>query len=153
PGMFKPFYARKSQQVTSSSRQRDLLYRRVSLQDHLTTTRFSNSSPVRQNQSSSPTTPEVQRLPAITHPWLSLIRFRSPLLTEYLFLRVLRCFTSPRSLRTPYEFRCRSPGMTPAGFPHSDTLGSKLVCQLPEAYRRLLRPSSAPGAKASTECS
>ena len=29
-----------------------------------------------------------------------------------------------------------------AGFPHSDTPGSKLVCQLPEAYRRLLRPSS-----------
>ncbi len=42
--------------------------------------------------------------------------------------------------------------MTPAGFPHSDILGSRFVCQLPEAYRRLLRPSSAPGAKASTLC-
>ncbi len=40
--------------------------------------------------------------------------------------------------------------MTAAGFPHSDTLGSQLVCQLPEAYRRLPRPSSAPSAKAST---
>ena len=40
--------------------------------------------------------------------------------------------------------------MTPAGFPHSDTLGSQLGWQLPEAYRSLLRPSSAPGAKAST---
>ena len=29
-----------------------------------------------------------------------------------------------------------------AGFPHSDTPGSKLVCQLPEDYRRLRRPSS-----------
>jgi hypothetical protein len=29
-----------------------------------------------------------------------------------------------------------------AGFPHSDIPGSKLVCQLPEAYRTLLRPSS-----------
>jgi hypothetical protein len=28
------------------------------------------------------------------------------------------------------------------GFPHSETLGSKLACQLPEAYRRLLRLSS-----------
>ena len=28
------------------------------------------------------------------------------------------------------------------GFPHSEIPGSKLVCQLPEAYRRLLRPSS-----------
>ena len=31
-------------------------------------------------------------------PGLAVIRFRSPLLTEYLFLQVLRCFTS---LRTP----------------------------------------------------
>jgi hypothetical protein len=29
-----------------------------------------------------------------------------------------------------------------AGFPHSEISGSKLVCQLAEAYRRLLRPSS-----------
>ena len=42
--------------------------------------------------------------------------------------------------------------MTVAGFPHSEILGSRFVCQLPEAYRRLLRPSSAPGAKASTLC-
>lgn len=42
--------------------------------------------------------------------------------------------------------------MTAAGFPHSEILGSRFVCQLPEAYRRLLRPSSAPGAKASTLC-
>ena len=40
--------------------------------------------------------------------------------------------------------------MTAAGFPHWDTLGSTLGCQLPEAYRRLPRPSSALGAKAST---
>lgn len=42
--------------------------------------------------------------------------------------------------------------MTRAGFPHSDILGSRFVCQLPEAYRRLPRPSSAPSAKASTLC-
>jgi hypothetical protein len=42
--------------------------------------------------------------------------------------------------------------MTGAGFPHSEILGSRFVCQLPEAYRRLPRPSSAPGAKASTLC-
>src|SRR5215218_9344710 len=40
--------------------------------------------------------------------------------------------------------------MTPARFPHSDTPGSTLGCQLPRAYRRLLRPSSALDAKAST---
>src|SRR6185312_5393008 len=40
----------------------------------------------------------------------------------------------------------------PARFPHSDTPGSTLGCQLPRAYRRLLRPSSALDAKASTTC-
>ncbi len=33
-----------------------------------------------------------------------------------------------------------------AGFPHSEIPGSKLVCQLTEAYRRLPRPSSPPTA-------
>ena len=40
-----------------------------------------------------------------------------------------------------------------AGFPHSDTLGSQSGYRLPQAYRRFLRPSSAPNAKASTVCS
>ena len=38
------------------------------------------------------------------------------------------------------------------GFPHSEISGSKLTCQLPEAYRRLSRPSSPVIAKASTTC-
>ena len=37
---------------------------------------------VRQNQPSGPTTPDTQRLPAITRMWFGLFRFRSPLLTE-----------------------------------------------------------------------
>ena len=39
--------------------------------------------------------------------WFGLIRFRSPLLTEsnfFLFLRVLRCFSSPGSLQLDYVF-------------------------------------------------
>lgn len=39
-----------------------------------------------------------------------------------------------------------------SGFPHSDIPGSKLVCQLPGAFRRLPRPSSPVIAKASTTC-
>ena len=38
--------------------------------------------------------------------WFGLFRFRSPLLTEslrFLFLRVLRCFTSPGSLPVPMD--------------------------------------------------
>ena len=38
------------------------------------------------------------------------------------------------------------------GFPHSEISGSKLICQLPEAYRRLSRLSSPVIAKASTIC-
>ena len=39
-----------------------------------------------------------------------------------------------------------------SGFPHSDITGSKLYCQLPDAFRRLTRPSSPIIAKASTWC-
>ena len=39
-----------------------------------------------------------------------------------------------------------------AGFPHSDICGSRFVCQLPAAFRKLLRPSSPVIAKASTLC-
>ena len=46
----------------------------------------------------APATPRTQPPTGITRPWFGLIRFRSPLLTEYPFLQVLRCFTS---LRTP----------------------------------------------------
>ena len=42
--------------------------------------------------------------------------------------------------------------MTPAGLPHSEIHGSRPVWRLPVAYRSLQRPSSAPGAKASTVC-
>ena len=68
----------------------------------------------------------------------------------FLFLRVLRCFTSPRSHHTAYTFSCRRHPMTSARLPHSETPGSQSGCRLPEEYRRLPRPSSAPDAKAST---
>src|SRR5277367_6381327 len=38
------------------------------------------------------------------------------------------------------------------GFPHSEIFGSMHICRLPEAYRRLPRPSSPSVAKASTMC-
>ncbi len=46
------------------------------------TTVFSYSSTVRQNCQTGPTTPKTQPLPGITRFRFSLIRFRSPLLTE-----------------------------------------------------------------------
>ena len=93
-----------------------------------------------------PTTPATQPPTGITRTRFGLIRFRSPLLTEYPFLQVLRCFTS---LRTPRRsLRCRP--MTAGGLPHSEILGSKPCWRLPEAYRILKRPSSVLSAKAST---
>ena len=53
------------------------------------------------------TTPIPQRLPSITRKGFGLFPFRSPLLREYfLFLEVLRCFSSLGALHAPYEFRC-----------------------------------------------
>src|SRR6476620_7644372 len=62
-----------------------------------------------------------------------LFRFRSPLLTEslrFLFLLLLRCFTSEGSLLIPYVFRYgyRLRG----GFSHSEISGSKAVCASPK---------------------
>ena len=71
-----------------------------------------------------------------------LIRFRSPLLTEslrFLFLRVLRCFSSPGLL---LNVNIKMTGLQPDGLPHSDISGSIRVCQSPElfaAYHVLLR--------------
>ena len=67
-----------------------------------------------------------------------------------IFLELLRCFSSPGSPRIPMYSVCDTPK---GGFPHSEISGSKLICQLPEAYRRLSRPSSPIIAKASTTCS
>lgn len=66
----------------------------------------------------------------------------------FLFLQLLRCFSSLGSLLAPYAFRCRYP--LPGGLPHSEILGSQLGYQLPKAYRRFLRPSSPLNAKTST---
>ena len=67
----------------------------------------------------------------------------------FLFLQLLRCFSSPRSLCTPMYSVCNDPKV---GFPHSEICGSMRVCSLPAAYRKLLRPSSPVIAKASTLC-
>ena len=112
----------------------------------------------RQKCLKSPTTPNVQRLPAITHARFSLIRFRSPLLTESRLLSLpvgTEMFHFPTFPLPALYIQAGVTGSArrPAGFPHSDILGSKFAYQLPEAYRRLLRPSSAPDAKASTVCS
>jgi hypothetical protein len=88
-----------------------------------------------------------------------LFRVRSPLLAEslscFLFLWVLRWFTSPRSPPPTYGFSRGSLGMTQGGLPHSEIAGSKLVCSSPTliaAYHvlhRLLAPRHSPYALSS----
>jgi hypothetical protein len=120
-----------------------------------TMTRISDSLPGRQPGPDGPTTPNAQRLPAITRARFSLIRFRSPLLTESRLLSLpagTEMFHFPAFPPHALCVQARVAEFYSTGFPHSDILGSQLGCQLLEAYRRLLRPSSAPGAKASTVC-
>ena len=60
----------------------------------------------------------------------------------FLFLQVLRCFTSLGIASTAYGFSSRCQNITPDGFPHSDISGSTLVCNSPKlfaAYHVLLR--------------
>ena len=79
-----------------------------------------------------------------------LFRFRSPLLTEslicFLFLRVLRWFTSPGLPLPAYEFSRGSRNLTCGGLPHSEILGSKPVCGSPRliAACHVLHRFSAP---------
>src|SRR5207253_10134964 len=60
-----------------------------------------------------------------------LLRVRSPLLTEYLFLRVLRCFSSPSSLYPAYVFNRECLGIPPDGLPHSEIAGSSFASNSP----------------------
>src|SRR5690242_15942669 len=55
------------------------------------------------------TTPHPQRLPALTRTRFSLLRFRSPLLTESRLFSLpvgTEMFHFPTFPPTPYEFRC-----------------------------------------------
>ena len=76
-----------------------------------------------------PTTPRG----ASPRPRFGLRRFRSPLLALslvcFLFLRVLRCFSSPGSPRT-----WSGGGIAPAGLPHSEIRASMGICP----YARLI---------------
>ena len=60
----------------------------------------------------------------------------------FLFLRLLRCFSSPGFATMPYIFRHSWLWINRAGLPHSEIPGSKLVCSSPKliaAYHVLHR--------------
>jgi hypothetical protein len=61
-------------------------------------------------------------------------------------------FQFPRLPSCAYVFSAGGHRITGARFPHSGIRGSKPVQRLTAAYRSRPRPSSTPGAKASTMC-
>ena len=68
----------------------------------------------------------------------------------FLFLRLLRCFSSPGHLLYGYLFTIRYIHITVCGFPHSDICGSKVICTSPQLIAachvllRLLLPRHPP---------
>ena len=83
--------------------------------------------------------------PECTHSGLGSSAFARRYLRNrcfFLFLRVLRCFSSPGSLLYTYVFSIRYLNITSGAFPHSDIRGSTVVCTSPQlfaAYHVLLR--------------
>ncbi len=67
----------------------------------------------------------------------------------FLFLWVLRWFTSPRSPFSAYAFSGEIPWLSPRRVSPFGHLRINVRVQLPEAFRSLPRPSSQPSAKAS----
>ena len=79
----------------------------------------------------------------------------------FLFLRLLRCFSSPGSLCTPIRLaliQCTVTEGSSAGFPHSDICGSMDMCSSPQlfaayhVFHRLLVPRHPPCALSSLTC-
>ena len=76
------------------------------------------------------------------HYWRNHYLFFAPLGTEM--------FHFPRSSSPALCIQAGILTVCVRGFPHSEISGSKVAYHLPEAYRRLLRPSSSFDVKAST---
>ena len=91
--------------------------------------------------------------------WFGLFPVRSPLLRKslvyFLFLQVLRWFSSLGSLLTHYIFMCRYLRITLSELPHSEIFGSQLICNSPKliaachVFHRRLVPRHPPYALSS----
>ena len=102
-----------------------------------------------------PLRPDFPDCSTSTHQFFptGLFPFRSPLLREsrlISFPSVTEMFQFTGFAPYAYLFSIRY--LLRGGFPHSEIAGSKVVCHLADAYRRLPRPSSPSTAKASTIC-
>ena len=114
----------------------------------------STNRQIRNGKSHNPAPCNARRLSHMTR--FSLFRVRSPLLTESLLFSLpvgTEMFHFPTFPPTALYIQAEVAGHDSgiSRFPYSEIHGSKLVYQLPMAYRRLQRPSSALDAKASTD--
>ena len=99
-----------------------------------------------------PAIPYAVRTPECTHSGLGSSAFARRYLRNrffFLFLRLLRCFSSPGSLYAAMYSLRSDRGLLCRVSPFGD-LRIKGHLHLPAAFRSLLRPSSALSAKAST---
>src|SRR6266581_6346528 len=98
--------------------------------DHSVSGSVGNSPALNRAGPTTPMDPKTHRF--------GLFRVRSPLLTKslncFLFLQVLRWFTSLSSLPKAYEFSSRILHFQRSGFPHSDIFGSTPVCGFPKLF-------------------
>ena len=91
----------------------------------------------------------------LAHAGFRLFPFRSPLLGESRLISFplgTEMCQFPSLPSSAYVFSAERRRITSVGLPHSEIRGSRAVQRLTAAYRSRPRPSSAPGAKASTVC-
>src|SRR3954453_20405991 len=103
----------------------------------------------------TPYNPEPATRTRLHRPGLGWIPFRSPLLGESRLISFppgTEMFQFPGLSRRTYVFSAPYRRITSGGFPHSGIRGSQAIQRLLAAYRSRSRPSSTPGAKASTVC-
>src|SRR5258708_19636915 len=67
----------------------------------------------------------------LTRTRFRLLPFRSPLLREYIFHWVLRCFSSPRPLHLGYVFNQGFSSITSTGVPHPEPTASPSASNSP----------------------
>jgi hypothetical protein len=121
--------------------------------DHSTSRLFVDSVGDPQSSLRPPATPHIQRLRAMRMRGLGCSLFARHYWGNrdcFLFLRLLRWFSSPRWLLTAYEFSGGCTGMTPCRFPDSEIPGSVPVSGSPRliaavhVLRRLPAPRHPP---------
>ena len=100
-----------------------------------------------------PTTPVIQHSWARKYYRFRLFPFRSPLLRKslrFLFLGLLRCFSSPSLILHPYFIQDEVIRYNPYWVPPSGHPRNNVSLQLTETYLSLPRPASTTSTKAST---